>query len=65
MPRFLTTYTVEADQIQVYSESDDISHATDDVSDWVWQWAPDKETARMQHFDKLDEWEMDPTKDTY
>lgn len=37
----------------------------DDWSDFVWQWATSKEQAIAQHNDKVDAWELDPTKETY
>jgi hypothetical protein len=37
----------------------------DEPCDWVWQWAYDKEHAKSQHEAKVDEWELNPNKETY
>lgn len=37
----------------------------DGYSDYVWQWAENKENAISLHFVCLDKWEEDPTKTTY
>lgn len=65
MPRYLTTYVTETDKIECFTEQGDYRTAVDNAADWVWQFAPDPETAIKQHFTKLDQWEIDPTKDTY
>jgi hypothetical protein len=53
--------------VEVFTEQDDYKTALarPDVADWVWQWASDKQTAINQHLGKLDEWEVDPTRETY
>jgi len=65
MKRFLTTYELETDRIRVFTEQDDYRAAIEAASDWVWQWATSHLMAISQHHDKVDEWEADPTKDTY
>lgn len=35
------------------------------ISDWVWQFAENKEQAKSQHAGKVDEWQADPSKETY
>jgi len=69
MNRYLTTADC-ADIVLVFTESDDYKTAIDNAQEWVWQYAPDKETARKQHFDKHDQWSADqqagrPEKRTY
>jgi hypothetical protein len=34
-------------------------------ADYVWQWALSKDQAIANHFDKIDEWQMNPDKKTY
>ena len=64
MKRFLTVYQLELDKLSVFDESN-YKDAPEDCSDRVWQFAPDKETAIKQHFQKMDEYEKNPDKDTY
>ena len=66
--RFMTTYSVETDEVTAYPEGTDMStikRAIDCASDWVWQFADNEQQAISQHFTKLDEWEINPDKDTY
>lgn len=65
MNRYLTTYRLETDEIGVFTEKDDYKTAVYNASDWVWQYAETPEQAKKQHFAKLDEYEADPTKNTY
>ena len=67
MNRYLTAFSVETETTYVFTEEDlkDIEHPCNWADDWVWQFAPDKDTARIQHDNKMDEWEMNPEKDTY
>ena len=67
MKRFITAYFVESDKVEVYTEdqTDEIKEAQATCDEWVWQFAKNKEIAKQQHFDKHDEWECDPTKETY
>ena len=68
MNRYLTAYTVETGIIEAFTEEEVDSlahHPSEWADDWVWQFAPDKETACAQHDEKMDEWEMDPEKHTY
>lgn len=62
--RYISMYFLEDNLLEVYRE-DEPEWREKDPTDFIWQYAPDRETARDQHFDKLDEWELDPTKDTY
>ena len=64
MKRFLTVYQLELDKVSVFDESN-YKDAPVDIDDWVWQFAPDEQTAIKQHFKKLDEYEKNPDKDTY
>ena len=43
--------------------TDKINHH--DTACWVWQFAESKEQAISQHYDKLERWENDPSRDTY
>ena len=63
MKRFLTVLQFP-DKIMVFTE-ENYKDAPDDIEDWVWQYAPDEATAIKQHNQKVDEYEADPTKDTY
>ena len=63
--RYLTTYRLDIDKVEAFTEQDDYKTAVDLASDWVWQYAPDKQAAIAQHFAKLDEWEANPDKATY
>lgn len=66
MKRYMTAYYLETDEIKVFTK-DNYKKADEPLprSDWVWQFAEDEEIAKNQHFQKLAEWEADPTKDTY
>ena len=64
MARYLTTYTCSDDTVRVFTEENH-KGATRNCDDWVWQFADTPEQAKSQHFTKLDEWEIDPTKETY
>lgn len=68
MNRYLSAYELETDIVHVFTEDEFHnldSYPSDWASDWVWQFAPDRETARAQHHAKVEEWEVDPTKETY
>ena len=68
MPRYMTAYVMPAtgpDYVAAATEKEDWRELGEIAEDYVWQFAPDKATACAQHFDKLDEWEIDPTKHTY
>lgn len=65
MNRYLTTYSLERDKVECFTEQDDYHKAIDNADDWVWQYAPDRAAAIAQHFEKLDEWEANPHKRTY
>jgi hypothetical protein len=52
------------DQFSDFKQSD----RADECNDWheyVWQFAPDKQAAISQHYEKHDEWQENPNKDTY
>jgi hypothetical protein len=66
--RYLTAYVAETGRLYAYLESEvaDLkSHPRSWASDWVWQYAPGRYVAMRQHNDKVDEREIDPTKETY
>jgi len=65
--RYLTTYILEEDEVKVYTEDQkvEVREALAEADEWVWQFASNKTAAILQHFDKLDEWERNPGKDTY
>lgn len=82
MPRFMTAYVEYryhgetpsegfiSSEIVAYAEDEDWRPAQEIAEDYVWQFAPDKETAKAQHFDKVDAWRADldagrPEKETY
>jgi hypothetical protein len=65
MNRYLTTYRSDLDKVEAFTESDDYKNAVWNADDWVWQYAENPEQAKAQHFDKLDEWEQNPDKETY
>ena len=65
MTRFMSCYTLETDQIEAFKETEDWQTAQDRADEFVWQFATDRKQAIAQHFNKLDEWENDPTKHTY
>jgi hypothetical protein len=71
MERFVT-YEKELNVISCMSEAEFIdfkqSDRADECNHWheyVWQFAPDKQTAISQHHEKHDEWQENPDKDTY
>jgi len=61
--------TIESDEgeIKAYTEKENWKEAIDheDTASWVWQFAETKEKAISQHVTKQDEWEANPTKETY
>ena len=68
MPRYLTAYFMPdngPDYVAAFTEDENWREACEPAEDYVWQFATNKQAAILQHFDKLDEWEADPTKDTY
>ena len=71
MRRFLT-YEKNANIILCMSETEfqafRQSDKFDEFHDWqeyVWQFAPDKQTAISQHHVKHDDWQENPNKETY
>lgn len=56
---------------QFYASISDVGYGIpDDYCDFIWQFAPNRETAKAQHYDKLDEREAwlnagNEEKDTY
>lgn len=70
MPRFLTTYNWDDPEAKAFAEHEDWGKAQANADDYVWQFAPDKETAIRQHDAKVDAWREDqdagrPEKYTY
>lgn len=72
MQKFVSFYKLESDEIGAMSEeefreakADPDFLANHTWDEWVWQLAESKEQAIAQHFDKLDAWELDPTKEVY
>lgn len=72
MNRFVTYITDDSaydiDSVKCMTESEYrgcIFLELTDWVEWVWQYAPDKETAITQHFQKHDEWQANPNKETY
>lgn len=73
MARFVTFTTYENEDVQVLTHDQYRSLIPDQVPDWdewIWQEAPDPDTAIAQHETKLDEWRADldegrPEKFTY
>ena len=73
MSRFVTFITCEQDDILCMTEeefksakaNDDPSVASDLWDEWIWQFADSKEQAIAQHVEKMDEWEKNPSKETY
>lgn len=63
--RYLTTYRIDTDTVEAFTEQDDYKAAVDLADEWVWQFAEDRQAAILQHFDKHDEWTSDPEKQTY
>ena len=51
--------------VEVFTEKDDYKSAVNRADEWVWQYAINAETAKIQHFVKHDKWKADPTKETY
>ena len=71
MNRYVT-YEKELSVISCMSEAEFSefmqSDRADECNDWheyVWQFAPDKQTAISQHYEKHDEWQENPNKETY
>ena len=79
MERFVTFTLYEPDPDEIFCLSEEEFHNSlaetgegipEDCADFIWQFAPNKETAKTQHFDKLDwreKWLNDggPEKRTY
>ena len=58
------------DHVQCFSQAEyktsQIAKDTiSDASEYVWQFAETKQQAINQHFDKFEEWEINPNKETY
>lgn len=67
LARWITFSTYDNEDVQCLSEADfrgDMS-VSDDMDEYVWQFAATKEIAITQHYAKMDEWHADPTKETY
>jgi hypothetical protein len=65
MTRYMTAYFLLEDKVEAFTEDEDWKKAQEEAEDFVWQFAPDKETAIFLHFEKLDDWENNPDKETY
>ena len=68
MERFVTYMKENSDEVlcmteREYIECIELDHA--DWAEWVWQYAQDKRTAISQHYAKHDEWQENPSKETY
>ena len=60
MKRFLT-YTAGEKTFAITDSAD----LPEDYDDYVWQWADSHTQAIKQHDSKIDEWQADPSKETY
>jgi len=60
-PRFMTAYFLEEDVIKAYTEDENWKEAQENAEEWIWQFADDKPTAILQHYDKHDLWKKDYT----
>ena len=58
MKRYLTTYELASDEVKCFTEEEDYETAVAQADDWVWHFAPDRDTAIEQHFTQLDAWKM-------
>ena len=71
MTRFVTYLPDDSDDVHCLSEAEFSAVKKTPEFDsfgwdeWVWQEAPDKETAIANHFVKMDEWHANPDKETY
>lgn len=71
MTRFVTYLPCGCDDVHCLSEDEFAAHKQTPEFDpygwdeWVWQEAPDKDTAIANHFVKMDEWHTNPGKRTY
>ena len=72
MPRFITFTTYDNEDVRALSEAEfwETEANDTDMDEYIWQEAPDAETAIAQHFAKHDEWNADvragrPEKHTY
>lgn len=72
MARFITftTYEDEDPQVMTEAEREAAGEAFPDWAEYVWQNAPDRETAIAQHAEKMNAYEADnnagrPIQDTY
>lgn len=69
--RFVTYIPEGHDDVFCLSEQEFRAHkATPEFDEhgwdeWVWQEAPDKDTAVANHFVKMDEWHSNPDRETY
>lgn len=63
--RFLTTYSLEKDKVEAFTEEENWEEAQEEAEEYVWQYADNKKQAISQHFDKLDLWEKNPNLKTY
>lgn len=65
MNRYLTTYRLDTDSVDVFTIDDDYKTAVYNADEWVWQYAETADQAKQQHITKHDEWMESPDKDTY
>ncbi len=63
--RFMTALFMDTGEVKAFREGEKWQEAQDLADDWVWQFAPDQETAIAQHDDKIDAWQANPTLVTY
>ncbi len=65
MKIILTPLELDPEKICVFTEENYPKVIPDSWHEWVWQYAPDEETAIKQHDKKIDANEANPEKDTY
>lgn len=71
--RFVTFLREGSDDVECLTHEEFLSKkqsqdqivAGEDWDEWVWQFALTKEEAISQHFEKMDLWHKDPTRETY
>ena len=65
MTRFMTCWMIDTGEILAFTEDEGWQKAQEESDEFVWQWAVNRETAIAAHIHKVEEWENNPTKETY